>query len=138
MSLDGNEQIGAKQMTRVETWAFLANELEHVDACHAADEFVWYLPGEDVGVVVFRSGKAANRYSDGTVGVPEFVRRLAEREAILYRRREEIACWRKVKVNEAGWPVRVSKSPCLKGISACARSAAATPQESEAKTSCGL
>jgi hypothetical protein len=104
-------------MSRIETWAFMESELEQFDACHAEDEFVSYLPGEKIGVIVFRNGKASHRYSDGTAGVPEFVRRLAERDAFLYRRRCQIACWRKVVVSEAGWPIRVSKRPCEKGVS---------------------
>jgi len=104
-------------MTRIEIWAFMASELEHFDACHAEDEFVSCLPGEKIGAVVFRNGKASHRYSDGATGVPEFVRRLAERDAFLCRRGRQIACWRKVEVSEAGWPIRVSKRSCTKRVS---------------------
>lgn len=94
-------------VTRRQQWAFMPRELGHVDACHEGDEFVAYPASEEIGVVVYRNGTASNRFSDGRVGVPEFLRRLAEKSDVIYRGHEEIAEWRDVEVNDSGWAVRV-------------------------------
>ena len=68
-----------------ERWCFTAYELSgHERTCHNYDEFVADLgedqqgPISEVGVIVYRNGDVSNRWGDGTRGVPDEYRQLAD------------------------------------------------------------
>jgi hypothetical protein len=72
--------------SRQERWCFTEYELgnpEALKACRGEDEFVASAYDEEgnrleLGVLVYRDGRATNRWEDGTAGVPEEVQREAE------------------------------------------------------------
>lgn len=99
-----------QRTTTIERWAFLASELDNLQACKAEDEFVAYpaLEQTELGVIVGRNGQVSNRWEDGTVGIPPEVREVADETDSLHSLSgEEIIGWRDVEVSEDGQPLRL-------------------------------
>jgi len=98
-----------------ERWCFTAYELEHPEDCKSHDEFVADLGGDqeglisELGVLVQRNGDVTNRWGDGTVGVGDEYRQLADKSDTLvkpYRQAGEsdvyADTWREVIVDKEG------------------------------------
>lgn len=93
-----------------ERWAFSESELANPAKCESHDELVAYVDfdngygGTDgQQVIVYRNGRASNRYADGTAGVPEALALLAEQEeTLLHTDGRDTAAWRDVETNKAG------------------------------------
>lgn len=70
-----------------ERWVFSAKELRNPGACRRDDEFLADVGDmDDVrGIIVDRSGKASNRYSDGIRGVTPEDKEMAEDQQSLTR-----------------------------------------------------
>lgn len=98
-----------QRTTTIERWAFLASELDNLQACRADDEFIARPTEEtELGVIVYRNGQVSNRWEDGTVGISPEVRELADdTESLHSLNGEEIIGWRDVEVSEDGRPVEV-------------------------------
>ncbi len=94
-------------MSTLQRWAFMPDELDNLETCRADDEFTAYPPAEELGVIVYRNGDVSNRWADGTAGIPDDVREIADDEDTLYRDAEEIEGWRNVEVDDNGRPVRI-------------------------------
>jgi hypothetical protein len=92
---------------RTERWAFAESELADPAACKAHDELLASAttgPDSSEGIIVYRNGKASNRFADGTAGVPADLAELAEADEELYHPDlDEIAdVWADVWVDDSG------------------------------------
>ena len=93
-----------------ERWAFSKSELADPAKCRSDDELVAYIDLDDgyggtdgQQIIVFRGGRASNRYADGTAGVPEALALLAEEvESLLHSDGEDTFDWRDVETNKDG------------------------------------
>ena len=93
-----------------ERWAFSESELADPTECKSDDELVAYIDLDDgyegtdgQQIIVYRNGRATNRYADGTVGVSEALALLAEEEeSLLHDNGEDTAGWRDVETNKTG------------------------------------
>lgn len=94
-------------MSAIERWAFLPDELDNLEQCRADDEFVVSPAELELGIIVYCNGQVSNRWEDGTVGIPERIRELADSEDEYYVRHGEQAEWRDVEVSEDGRPLRL-------------------------------
>ena len=89
-------------------WFFLNSELKSPKGCAANDEFVAYPMGSELGVIVYRNGEVSNRWEDGTAGVPEDIRELADDENSLHKPCiNEDGSWREVIVDDDETLVRI-------------------------------
>jgi len=97
-----------------ERWAFSESELADPTKCKSDDELVAYVDFDDgyggtdgQQVIVFRNGRASNRYADGTAGVPLAIAlRAEEEETLLHTHGDDTAAWRDVETNKDGIFVR--------------------------------
>jgi len=92
---------------------FTQDEIDRNGAgCREKDEFVSNYVGSADLVVVTRDGKITNRWSDGTVGVPDDVRDLVEMEEEYYRpdTDESADTWRDCIVYDDGTVARFKES----------------------------
>lgn len=93
-----------------ERWAFSESELADPSKCKSDDELVAYVDLDDgyggtdgQQIIVYRNGRASNRYADGTAGVPEALALLAEeQETLLHTNGEDTFDWRDVETNKTG------------------------------------
>lgn len=70
-----------------ERWAVTAEEADRIETLSGSDELMCTVESESgvaYQVVVQRNGTVTNRNWDGTIGVPEDVRDLANSEDVLY------------------------------------------------------
>lgn len=103
-----------------ERWAFSQAELDAPHDCHRDDELVAFVPGEEIGIMVHRNGKAAGSYADGTRGVPADVAELAEGVEDLqhpvdddYNNLTFTSSWRDVIVTDDGAFVRFAEPAAI-------------------------
>lgn len=77
----------------IEQWVFTQDELKNPKRCRGDDEFFASCSYTDApeletwrerGILVYRNGKATNRYGDGTAGISEKERELVEDEETLH------------------------------------------------------
>jgi hypothetical protein len=98
-----------------ERWCFTTQELKHPEACKSYDEFVANLgsdehghPITELGVVVERNGDVTNRWADGTRGVRDEYRQLADESDTLIKPDSENEAdyfadyWKNVIVDKEG------------------------------------
>jgi hypothetical protein len=72
---------------RTERWAFCESELANPAKCKSHDELLASVttgPDSSEGIIVYRNGKASNRFADGTAGVPADLADEAEADEELY------------------------------------------------------
>ena len=98
---------------KIEHWGFTQSELKKPSALKSDDELIATLWEEieshelepmDEKVVVYRNGKCANRWDDGTVGVSKDQCQEAEDDESPYNPKEgeEVAEWHDVYVDDNG------------------------------------
>ncbi len=98
----------------METWAFSKSELAHPENCNGTDLLLTGpLPGvrDGFGILIQRNGIPTNRWADGTLGVPDNVRKQAQEEETLYHNLhskdiEETMIWLEVEANKDGEFIR--------------------------------
>ncbi len=102
-----------------ERWAFSESELADPSKCNGFDELVAYIDIDDEyegtdgqQILVYRNGRATNRYANGTVGVPEALALLAEVvESLLHDDGGDTAGWRDVETDKAGAFIQFLPNP---------------------------
>jgi hypothetical protein len=107
---------------KTERWVFTQDELErivaHIDgnqpmpSLERGDEFIAVLTDYDIGVIVYRDGEVSNRWADGTAGLTNRAKELAEDEECFHRVSDEIgwelaAIWLDVQTDSRGRLVAV-------------------------------
>lgn len=72
----------------VQRWVFTDHELKrYPQVARASDEFYVGVEGCELEVIVRRDGTVTNRWGDGTYGVPEHIRKLADQEDVIWKPR---------------------------------------------------
>jgi hypothetical protein len=106
---------------KTERWAFSESELVNPKSCRADDELVAALPefadalGNALGIIVYRNGQVSNRFEDGTIGVPDALKTLAnEVETLAHNVDGEVEptwCWADVETEDGRFVRFVQHGP---------------------------
>ena len=102
-AVDPQHYLDALPARKIERWVFTDEEWRSAHECNSFDELVAEVDAE-IGVTVYRNGEVANRWEDGTVGVPENIRAEADAREELYSPdvHDWADIWRDVYTNEDG------------------------------------